>query len=275
MQTIAPRVPIIGIIAAVLIVLPSASKADVIVFDDTYGSAWTKGTWDMSIDGTYAYSGEYSVRRDGDLVFDIISSDGLDISETPILQAYVNFLVTDESPGHSLTNVKIFTLDGTLFEFDDRSDGWTCYLEGVEYVDAAEIVFDTNPETWQLFEIDLSQVDYSGWPYKSQLIDATPVTALTFSADGSSTSDIDMLADNVRFVPVVPLPTTLALLGTGTLLLLKRPSHKDSIGRIHIRSATIAKKRTELDGIGVSESAGSIDGKGSGTNAINLSHKCL
>ena len=190
------------------------AQADIVLFDDAYGSGWTKGTWDLYVDTEYAYGDNLaSLRRSGSVVLKTTNPSGVEISQTPILQAYVNFVVTEATPGHALTNVKVRAMDGSLFEFDDRSVGWTCYLDGVEYVDAAEIVFDTNPQTWQMFEIDLSQVDYFGWPYQSRELGSQPVLSLEFSARGNAIGDVDMLVDEVCLV--IPEPSTLIVLVCG------------------------------------------------------------
>jgi len=123
--------------------------------------------------------------------------------------------------------VKVRTTDGCLFEFDNRSTGWVCQLDGVEYRDAAEIVFDTDPDTWQLFEIDLGQVDYYGWPYQSQQLGNTPITFIAFSAYGNTTGNITMLADEIRLVPD---PAMVILLVLGGLVLLG-PQRRLPLGR--------------------------------------------
>jgi len=208
-------------LAVVLASTPSATLAGpIILFDDDYGPGWTKGASNVYIDTDNTNSGSAaSLRRIGGITIGVMRPDGLDISGSPLLQAHVNFLVSDATPGHSLTNVKVRTTSGTLFEFDDRSEGWVCYLDGLEYRDAAEIVFDTDPHTWQLFEIDFSQTDYFGWPYQARQLGSTPILGIEFSAYGNTTGAIAMLADDIRLVPE---PATLGLLAVGGLVLIRR-----------------------------------------------------
>ena len=206
--------------AMVLTVMPSVFAVPIIIFDDDYGQGWSKGTFDVYVDTENTHNdSDASLRRNGGVTIVVTQPDGLDIIATSLLQAYVNFLVSDDMPGHSLTNVRVRTTSGTLFEFDDRSEGWVCYLDGIEYRDAAEIVFDTDPHTWQLFEIDLSQTDYYSWPYQTRQLGNTPITGIEFSAHGNTSGAIAMLADNVRLVPE---PATLGLLALGGMALICR-----------------------------------------------------
>lgn len=219
MINVRKTIVIIAIAGSILLATPLA-QADMILFDDAYGSGWTKGTWDLYVDTEYAYGDSLaSLRRSGGVTLETTIPSGVEISQTPVLRAFVNFAVTEATPGHSLTNIKARAMDGTLFEFDDRSEGWTCYLDGVEYVDAADIVFDTDPQTWQLFEIDLSQVDYFGWPYQARQLGSTPISGIEFSAYGNTTGAIAMLADDIRLVPE---PATLSLLALGGVALIRR-----------------------------------------------------
>jgi len=194
----------------------AAFAVPIIIFDDEYGPGWSKSASNMYVNTDNTHNDSVaSLMRNGGVTIKVTLPDGLDISGKSVLQAYVNFLVSDATPGHSLTNIKVRTTSGTLFEFDDRSEGWVCYLDDIEYRDAAEIVFDTDPHTWQLFEIDLSQTDYYGWPYQARQIGNTPITGIEFSAHGNTIGAIAMLADDVRLVPE---PATLLLLGIGGLI---------------------------------------------------------
>ena len=209
---------------AVVIALSAAPVATLAgpltLFDDDYGPGWTRGTWDVHVDRENTYGGSAAaLHRVGGVTLKTTSLGGLDISGTPLLQAYVNFRVSEAAPGHSLTNVKVRTTTGTLFEFDDRGAGWVCYLDGVEHRDAAEIVFDTDPRSWQLFEIDLSQVDYFGWPHQARQLGDTPITSIEFSAYGNTTGTIAMSADDIRLVPE---PALVGVLCVGALALLRR-----------------------------------------------------
>jgi len=202
----------------VLAAKSQVASAGLIIFDDDYGSGWARSARDMYADTDITHSGSAaSLRRIGGVTVGVTHRDGLDISGTPLLQAYVNFLVSEATPGHAFTNVKVRTTSGMLFEFDDRSEGWVCYLDGLEYRDAAAIVFDTDPHTWQLFEIDLSQTDYFGWPYEARQLGSTPITGIEFSAYGNTIGTIDMLADDIWLVPE---PATTTLLGAGIMGLL-------------------------------------------------------
>ena len=213
--------------AIALLAYASTVLANATVFEDDYGQDWTKGTWDVYVDTEQTRNDSTaSLRRTGGVILEVANPDGLDIRATPILQAYVNFLVTDATPGHSLTNIKVGTTDGTLFEFDDRSEGWVCYLDETEYTDASEIMFDVDPDTWQLFEIDLSQADYFGWPYQSRQIGDATITSLSFSPYGNTTGKIAMYVDDISLVPE---PTTISLLGLGVIALFPKRKKRAAI----------------------------------------------
>jgi hypothetical protein len=195
-----------------------AVNANTMIFDDNYGEGWTAGNWDNYIASEYTYNQtQYSVSRVNEIKFKVTDTQGMIIAGDTIFQAYVNFLVDEETPGHSITNIKVSTTEGTLFEFDDRSTGWICYLDEIEYLDTAEVVFDTNPDTWQLFKIDLSQTDYFGWPYQSRELGITPITSITLSSNGNSIGNTQMLADNVM---IIPEPATIVILGFAMMLLI-------------------------------------------------------
>ena len=208
------------VVAVVLATTSAVFAVPIIIFDDEYGPGWSKSASSVYVNTDNTHNDSVaSLMRNGGITIKVTLPDGLDISGTSVLQAYVNFLVSDATPGYSLTNIKVRTTNGTLFEFDDRSEGWVCYLDDIEYRDAAEIVFDTDPHTWQLFEIDLSQTDYYGWPYQARQIGNTPITGIEFSAHGNTSGAIAMLADNVRLVPE---PATLGLLALGGMALICR-----------------------------------------------------
>ncbi len=223
MKATISHVLVIGAVSAVLACSAAPAKADIVVFDDEYGEGW-KDPRNVDIQTEYAHGDSgASLRRTGKGVFvELEESSGLAIDQTPVFRTYVNFVVTDETPGHSITNLRVSTVDGTRFEFDDRSDGWVCYLDGVEYVDAAEVFFDTDPHTWQLFELDMSQVDYYGWPYQSRQLGSTPIESIAFDIYGSTTGRVDMMIDDVRLVSHIPEPASLILFGVGGLTVLLR-----------------------------------------------------
>lgn len=203
-----------GICAAVL--LPQTTEAGVI-FSDTYGPDW-KGHWSVSVIRDPVYGGEgLALSKTRGMRFDVSSDGGMVIADEPVLQMRINFLVEQNHPGHSLTNVRVLTLDGTLFEFDDRSEGWTCSIDGTSYTDAQEVFFDTDPDTWQLFEIDLSQTDYFGWPYQSRQIGDDPIIRISLDTWGNTTGDALMVVDNAKLIPE---PATICLFSIGAALLL-------------------------------------------------------
>ncbi len=210
----------IALLSGMLLVIQAFPAFADVIYDDDYGTGWTKGTWDVSVDTETTYNNSSSaVRRDNGVSFAVINPAGLDISENPIFQAYVNFIVSESEPGHSITNLQVSTIDGTLFEFDDRSKGWSCYVDGTEYVDADEIVFDNDPNTWQLFEIDLSQTDYFGWPYQSRELGDSPITSIKFGNYGNTTGTSDMYVDNAKLIPE---PATMALVALGGVMICVR-----------------------------------------------------
>jgi len=201
----------------VLAALASSAWAD-LIYTDAYGEDW-KGHWSVDVQSERVFDGQYALRSSGGIRFDVAAGDGLLIHEAPLLEAYVNFLSSDASPGHSITSVRARATDGSFFEFDDRGPGWEFLIDGVSYVDAREALFDDDPETWQLFQIDLSQIDYAGWPIVEQQIGARAIEQVSFSPWRNTTGNIDILVDNVRLVPE---PTMLVLLGVGCILMLRR-----------------------------------------------------
>jgi len=221
-----------SLIVSVLWLLSGSANAQFTVFDDSYSPDWKNGSWSVYVETANTYNGSAAaLGRVGGVMLSTTNSQGVVISGSPILGAYINFNVTESTPGHSITNVKAQALDGALFEFDDRSIGWNYILDGVEYTDEAEVVFDTNPQTWQYFELNLSQTDYFGWPYQSRLLGDTAITSLNFSAYGNSTGAVNMLVDNISFMPItsaVPEPSSLilGLFGVGGILLKKRGKRK-------------------------------------------------
>ena len=140
--------------------LTSVAQAD-LIYTDAYGEDW-KGHWSVDVQLEHVFDGQYALRSSGGIRFDVAPGDGLQIHEFPWLEAYVNFLPSDALPGHSITSVRARATDGSLFEFDDRGPGWEFRIDGVSYVDVHEALFDDDPKTWQLFQIDLSQMDYAG-----------------------------------------------------------------------------------------------------------------
>lgn len=205
--------------AALIAIFSFQVKSQITIFDDSFGADWKSGSWNLYVDLETTYDNSCaSLNRIGGVKISTSDSSGIDISPNSILSLYINFVPTETLTGYSFTNVKVSTVDGTLFEFDDRSTGWAYTLDGIEYSDSAEVFFDTDPFTWQLFEIDLSQVDYFGWPYQSRNIGSTPITSINFSPYGNTTGDINMYADNIMLYPAsvtIPEPSAiiLALIG--------------------------------------------------------------
>lgn len=207
---------LVGICAVVF--LPQAATASMI-FSDAYNTGWASH-WSVSVVQDPVYGGEgFALSKDRGMRFDVSGDDGMVISDTPVLQLRINFIIDQNHTGHSLTNVKVSTIDGNIFEFDNRSEGWTCSVDGTNYIDAQEIFFDTDPDTWQLFEIDLSQTDYFGWPYQSHQIGDTPITRISLDTWKNTTGNALMVVDNVRLVPE---PATICLLGLSVATICRR-----------------------------------------------------
>lgn len=192
-----------------------------VIYTDDFGDDWECKMWDINVETSNTHNASASaLSNEGQFVFYTRDDAGVTIDANPKLNVYVNFFTDEDYTGHSITSLRAHTVSGDLYEFDNRGAGWTYSIDGQVYQDTAEAVFDTDEQTWQLFELDLSQVDYY-WDNGNQprYLGSSAIDSISFSGWDNTTGDIHIAVDDAMLVPE---PTTAALLGLGSLLLIWR-----------------------------------------------------
>lgn len=204
-------------LAALLAAVPAASAATVI-FEDANGDGWTRNS-QSSTQTTNVHSGTAALQTtNGNYVFD---HAGFTSASDYILEFYAN--TTDETATSSL-RVQLTWAGNATVSYDNRNVG-AIYLVDGEEVQAGTsnkgIALDTDPNTWQLIQLDLSQVVYEGFPFVSHQYapGVNAITKIAFGNDGGQSANL--LLDSVRLV-AVPEPASLSVLGMGLGAMLLR-----------------------------------------------------
>lgn len=208
--------------------MTSAAQAEVIIFDDADGGGWDT-EWYTEEQGTDVHTGTTALQTtNGQLTF---VHNGF-VGSDHILEFYAN--TKDTTPATDLFILLTWTdADTTIHSavaFDDRNVPAEYLIDGVP-VDAGSsqngIGLDTDTNTWQKIQLDLTQTAYTGFPFVEHTYDpgSATLTNITFRSDGGHSSNV--VLDDVRLVPE---PASLALFGLGAACLLARRRRTQPIG---------------------------------------------
>lgn len=213
------RVASFSTVAAALLLAAPSAQAVVIIFDDADGPGWSR-SWTTPSQATHVYEGTMALRS-AQGQFGMSNTGGF-VGSEHILEFYAN--TTDETPAHQLYVTLSWTdADGTshTVPFSSRNIPATYIIDDVS-VEATTGGFslDTDLDTWQKVQLDLTQTAYTGWPYiaHTYVPGADTIASIGLGTNPSGQS-ANVVIDNVRLIPE---PALLSLLGLGMGALLRR-----------------------------------------------------
>ncbi|GEM_PF-3488546 len=203
---------------AALLSVGSGASAATVIFDDAMGDGWTRNS-QAATQSTSVYEGTAALQTsNGNFVFD---HAGFTSSSDYVLEFYAN--TSDATPTASL-RVQLTWVGNDAVSFDNRNIPAVYVIDGVEVLAGTSnkgIALDTDPNTWQKVQLDLSQVVYEGFPpVAHQYVPGVDViTRIVIGSDAGQS--LNLLVDSVRLV-AVPEPASLSALGLGLGALLLR-----------------------------------------------------
>ncbi len=216
------RVASFSTVAAALLLAAPSAQAVVIIFDDADGPGWSR-SWTTPSQATHVYEGTMALRS-AQGQFGMSNTGGF-VGSEHILEFYAN--TTDETPAHQLYVTLSWTdADGTShnsISFSNRNIPAT-YIIIIDDVSVEATTggfsLDTDLDTWQKVQLDLTQTAYTGWPYISHTyVPGADTIASIRLGPYSGSQSANVVIDNVRLIPE---PTSLSLLGLGMGALRRR-----------------------------------------------------
>ncbi len=194
----------------------------VVIFDDATDAGWTL-EWNVTAQATHVYEGTTALASNGQFIF---KHTGFVDANNYILEFYAN--TTDTTPATHLF-IELSWIDAadvahSLITYDNRNVPAIYYVDDVPVAAGTSgmgIALDTDTDTWQKIQLDLSQKVYMGWPYvEHQYVPGVDtITRINFRSDGGQS--LNVVLDSVRLVPE-PASMGLVGLGLGAMLLRRR-----------------------------------------------------
>jgi len=172
--------------------------AEIVVFDDAPGTGWSKA-WQMSYQTFNVHSGTAIWNNVNDNM--LFTHDGLDVDTNYVLKTWVN---TRTEEGMDLLLRISYTNETETEEdipFDDRNEDSYYWIDGVP-VTCGEAITDADTNTWQCVQIDLTQTNWTGWPYVEHHFNPTTdhLTEILWNGDSTNSGDHIFLIDDVSLI---------------------------------------------------------------------------
>ena len=189
-----------------ILVLCNANRlsAEIIIFDDVMQNDWSEA-WQMSYQTFNVHSGTNGIENieNHNMQF---THDGLDVDTNYVLKIWVN---TRTEEGVDLLLRLSWTNETetkTDIPFDDRNKDCIYWIDDVPVANS-NAVTDADTNTWQCVLVDLTQTNWTGWPYVEHHFDPASnyITEILLTGSPTNSSDKIFLIDDVSLIYTNPV----------------------------------------------------------------------